>query len=112
MTTGSTKNARGREISDDHSPEPPVAEKPLVKTPKDESGAIIKPLETSPPVDNSSSSAKMLTHRVRRGDTLSKISLHYLGDARRYREIFEANRDQLHTPNDRLKIGMTLQSPR
>jgi nucleoid-associated protein YgaU len=102
---------RTREISDDHSPEPPVAEKPVVKTPTDESGAIIKPLETNPAVNNSDGSAKMLTHRVRRGDTLSKISLHYLGDSRRYREIFEANRDQLHTPNDRLKIGMTLQIP-
>ncbi len=102
---------RTREISDDHSPEPPVADKSVVKTKSDESGTIIKPLETSTPVNDSDGSAKMLTHRVRRGDTLTKISLHYLGDARRYREIFEANRDHLHTPNDRLKIGMTLQIP-
>jgi|HubBroStandDraft_6_1064221.scaffolds.fasta_scaffold04475_5 hypothetical protein len=56
-------------------------------------------------------STKSQTHRVRRGDTLTRIALHYLGDSRRYREIFEANRDQLRTPNDRLKIGMTLRIP-
>jgi nucleoid-associated protein YgaU len=102
---------RTREISDDHSAETPVADKSVVKTPADESGAVIKPLETNPATNNSDGSAKMLTYRVRRGDTLSKISLHYFGDARRYHEIFEANRDQLHTPNDRLKIGMTLHIP-
>jgi murein DD-endopeptidase MepM/ murein hydrolase activator NlpD len=53
-----------------------------------------------------------MVHRVRRGDTLTKIALHYLGDSSRYREIFNANRDQLRTPDDRLKIGMTLRIPR
>jgi nucleoid-associated protein YgaU len=102
---------RTREIGDDHPPEPPAADKPSAKTPADESATTIKPLETSPAVNNSDDWAKMLAHRVRRGDTLTKIALHYLGDARRYREIFEVNRDQLHTPNDRLKIGMTLHIP-
>ncbi len=88
-----------------------MADKLSVKTPADENATIIKPLETSPEVNNSDGWAKMPIHRVRRGDTLTKIALHYLGDARRYREIFEANRDQLQTPNDRLKIGMTLHIP-
>jgi nucleoid-associated protein YgaU len=63
---------------------------------------------TSHEVDSSS---KAIVHRVRRGDMLTKIALHYLGDSRRYREIYEANRDQLRTPNDRLKIGMMLRIP-
>ncbi len=63
------------------------------------------------PEPDANDSARSQTHRVRRGDTLTKIALHYLGDSRRYREVFEANRDQLHTPNDRLKIGTTLRVP-
>jgi nucleoid-associated protein YgaU len=63
------------------------------------------------PSSDGDGSSKSVNYRVRRGDTLTKISLHYFGDSSRYREIFEANRDQLHTPNDRLKIGMTLRIP-
>jgi nucleoid-associated protein YgaU len=51
------------------------------------------------------------TYCVRRGDTLSKIALHFLGDSNRYHEIFDANRDQLQTQNTRLKVGMTLRIP-
>ncbi len=52
-----------------------------------------------------------MTYTVRRGDTLSRIALHRLGDANRYREIFAANRDQLSSVNARLKVGMILRIP-
>jgi len=39
------------------------------------------------------------THTVARGDTLWGIARKHLGDGRRYREIFELNRDQLQNPN-------------
>jgi nucleoid-associated protein YgaU len=55
--------------------------------------------------------ASSTTYRVRRGDTLTKIAQHFLGDAGRYHEIFEANRDRLQTPSTRLKVGMVLQIP-
>jgi len=56
-------------------------------------------------------SAPSKTYTVRRGDTLSKIAQHFLGDSNRYRDIFEANRDQLQSQNARLNVGMTLRIP-
>src|SRR5688572_9315600 len=39
------------------------------------------------------------TYTVKSGDTLSKISKEFLGDANAYMDIFEANRDQLSDPD-------------
>lgn len=39
------------------------------------------------------------TYTVQRGDTLSKIAQRTLGNGARWKEIFEANRDQLSNPN-------------
>ena len=46
-------------------------------------------------------------HKVVGGDTLSKIAKHYLGDANRYMEIFNANKDTLTSP-DLIKVGQHL----
>lgn len=50
------------------------------------------------------------TYRVREGDTLVSIARRLYGDGRRYRDIFEANRDLLTTPND-LPTGILLTIP-
>jgi LysM repeat protein len=50
------------------------------------------------------------TYTVKSGDTLSKISAQFYGDANRYNKIFEANRDQLSDP-DKIKPGQTLKIP-
>ena len=50
------------------------------------------------------------SHVVVDGETLSSIAGKYLGSQTRYQEIFQANRDQLKSPND-LKIGMKLTIP-
>jgi LysM repeat protein len=55
-------------------------------------------------------SALKRTHVVADGETLSSIAGKYLGSQARYQEIFQANRDQLTSPND-LKIGMKLTIP-
>jgi nucleoid-associated protein YgaU len=47
---------------------------------------------------------------VRSGDTLSKIARDYLGDAKRYPEIFEANRPMLKDP-DEIFPGQVLRIP-
>jgi len=54
--------------------------------------------------------AKPQTYTVRSGDTLSKISKQFYGDANQYMRIFEANQDQLKDPN-KIQIGQELKIP-
>ncbi|MBF2054883.1 MAG: LysM peptidoglycan-binding domain-containing protein [Candidatus Sericytochromatia bacterium] len=49
-------------------------------------------------------------HTVKRGETLGMLALRHLGDSERYMEIYEANRDQMRSPNA-LRPGMTLKIP-
>ena len=50
------------------------------------------------------------TYTVQSGDTLSKISKQFYGDAGQYQKIFEANRDKLSDP-DKIQVGQTLTIP-
>lgn len=54
------------------------------------------------------SSARKYT--VQAGDSLSKISQRFYGNASQYMKIFEANKDQLTDP-DKIKAGMELNIP-
>ena len=49
-------------------------------------------------------------HTVASGDTLSKLAKRYLGDANRYMELFDANKDSLTDPN-LIKVGQKLTIP-
>lgn len=49
-------------------------------------------------------------HVVQQGDTLYRLSTQYYGAGRRWREIYEANRDVMRSETD-LRIGMTLKIP-
>lgn len=49
-------------------------------------------------------------HVVQQGDTLYRLSTQYYGAGRRWREIYEANRDVMKSETD-LRIGMTLKIP-
>ncbi len=49
-------------------------------------------------------------HTVAAGETLSKLAKEYLGDAGRYMEIFNANKDTLTNP-DLIKVGQHLKIP-
>jgi nucleoid-associated protein YgaU len=55
-------------------------------------------------------SASLGTYTVKKGDTLSKISKQFYGDANAYRRIFDANRDQLSDP-DKIQPGQELRIP-
>jgi nucleoid-associated protein YgaU len=50
------------------------------------------------------------TYTVKSGDTLSKISKQFYGDANEYMRIFYANRDKLHDP-DKIQVGQQLVIP-
>ena len=49
-------------------------------------------------------------YTVQAGDSLSKISRQFYGDANQYNKIFEANRDQLSDPN-KIQPGQKLVIP-
>ncbi len=49
-------------------------------------------------------------HKVVSGDTLGKIAKEYLGEAGKYMEVFNANKDQLTNP-DLIKVGQKLKIP-
>jgi nucleoid-associated protein YgaU len=50
------------------------------------------------------------TYTVKSGDTLSKISKQFYGDANEYMRIFYANRDKLKDP-DKIQVGQELSVP-
>jgi nucleoid-associated protein YgaU len=54
--------------------------------------------------------AKTRTYVVKSGDSLSKIAKELLGDASRWSEIHEANRDQIANPN-LIRVGQELIIP-
>ncbi|MHC9083918.1 LysM peptidoglycan-binding domain-containing protein [Luteimonas sp. RIT-PG2_3] len=49
-------------------------------------------------------------YTVEKNDNLSKISKHFYGTANRWREIYDANRDQLDNP-DIIQPGQVLKIP-
>lgn len=50
------------------------------------------------------------TYTVKSGDSLSRISQEFYGNANQYMKIFEANRDKLNDPN-KISPGMELKIP-
>jgi nucleoid-associated protein YgaU len=59
---------------------------------------------------NAPSTTVARTYTVQPGDSLSKISKQFYGDANMYLKIFEANKDKLTDP-DKIKAGMDLLIP-
>lgn len=55
--------------------------------------------------------AAQTMHKVKSGDTLSKLAKRYLGDANRYPEIFKANQPMLTDP-DKIMVGQVLRIPK
>ena len=73
----------------------------------------VAPTVTAPPATNAPPAAipgEPRTHTVMPGETLSIIALNYYGDANRWPELFEANRDNVASPG-RLGAGTLLRIP-
>ena len=51
-----------------------------------------------------------LFYTIESGDTLSKLAAKFLGDAMRYPEIFEANREVIQDP-DKIFVGQVIRIP-
>lgn len=54
--------------------------------------------------------ARPETYTVQKGDSLSKIAKQQYGDAKKWKAIFEANRDQITNP-DLIHPGQVLKIP-
>ena len=57
-----------------------------------------------------STSVRFICIMALTGDTLSKIAKEFYGNANAYNKIFEANKDQLSSP-DRINVGQELKIP-
>lgn len=71
--------------------------------PADNPPAAVQPAPAQP--------AQARTHTVARGDTLYSLAQRYYGNRSKWRDILEANRDQLPSANTPLRIGMELRIP-
>lgn len=82
----------------------PPADRSVPTAPKSDANQPGAPSRTTPMV------AKGRQHVIQAGDTLSTLAIHYLGSSARFREIYEANRDVLRSPDD-LREGTTIAIP-
>ncbi len=81
-----------------------------LKTVPDWRTDVVADIKVVPKPGVSAPVTSMKTYTVKKGDTLSKISREFLGDANDYMRIFEANKDQLTDP-DQIKPGQVLKIP-
>jgi hypothetical protein len=61
--------------------------------------------------DSVASSPEFFEYTVQLGDTLSAISEKFLGSQSRFREVYEANKDRMASP-DHLRVGKAIRIPR
>ena len=62
------------------------------------------------PSEMSLTASSTLMHSVATGDTLFSLARHYYNDASRWKDIYEANRNTLKSP-DLLLVGQELEIP-
>ena len=68
-------------------------------------------LRTPGPQTAAAAAGRGRTHVIANGDSLSSISEVYYGDASRWYDVFEANKQALKGEPDRLSVGVVLVIP-
>ena len=86
-------------------PQAPQAKSAPAPAPPPAHQAPVTPVSGTAPA-----APKEQTHTVVKGDTLSKISKEFYGNANAYMKIFNANKDQLKDP-DKIQVGQVLRIP-
>ena len=81
-----------------------------IKTVPDWRNDVIADVKVVPRPGVDAPVSSMKTYTVKKGDTLSAIAKEYLGDAKEYMKIFNANKDQLTDP-DKIQPGQVLKIP-
>lgn len=81
-----------------------------IKTVPDWRNEVVADVKVMPKPGVGAPVSSMKTYTVKKGDTLSGIARDYLGDAKQYMRIFEANKDQLTDP-DKIEPGQVLKIP-
>jgi nucleoid-associated protein YgaU len=81
-----------------------------IKTVPDWRNEVVADLKVVPTPGVGAPVSSMKTYTVKKGDTLSGIARDYLGDAKEYMRIFNANTDQLTDP-DKIQPGQVLKIP-
>jgi nucleoid-associated protein YgaU len=68
------------------------------------------PVDFSDVTSGASTSGEPRTYVVKKGDSLSKIAKVFYGDVKKWKKIFEANRDKISNP-DLIRPGQELVIP-
>ncbi len=88
----------------------PAGQAAAAPAPQPHAAAAPQQHATATGVLGTTTASEPRTHTVTLGETLSAIAKHYYGDASKYHQIFEANRDQLKDP-DKIQVGQKLKIP-
>jgi nucleoid-associated protein YgaU len=76
----------------------------------EEAKARIRARGTTPPQETPPGPPPARMYEVQAGDTLAKIAKQFYGDANRWHEIHEANRDSIPNPN-LIQVGQKIRIP-
>jgi nucleoid-associated protein YgaU len=88
---------------------PPAVESPATAEPAQAARPAPETAQTAPPAAKPVAGPE--TYEVKAGDSLYQIAKRVLGEANRWPEIFELNRDLLEGKAERLQVGQVLKLP-
>ena len=64
-----------------------------------------------PAIEKSGTTEELIDYKVQKGETLQKISMKLYGTTRKWKKLFDLNKDLLKSP-DKIRPGMTIKVPK